>query len=264
MNYAYWLVGISLAVTALERLFPLRPRQPRLRPQLAADLFYLAFNGHFFAVWFGGLTAATALTTRDALGGVLPFAESGGGLAQLPWFVQLLGFLIVSDFLQWCIHNLLHRVPFLWQFHKVHHSIHTMDWLGNFRFHWVEVLVYRSLTFVPLALLGGSPSALFAVAVFGTFWGHLNHANVNVDLGPLGRVFNSPKMHLWHHDASDEGGRIKNLGIVLSVWDYAFGTAYWPSGRAPKRLGYAGDEDMPRALPGQLVFPLGRSARRDA
>ena len=26
-----------------------------------------------------------------------------------------------------CVHNLLHRVPCLWTFHKVHHAIITMD-----------------------------------------------------------------------------------------------------------------------------------------
>ena len=50
------------------------------------------------------------------------------------------------------------------------------------------------------------------VAVVSTVWGDLNHANLNVGLGPLGYVLNSPRMHLWHHDQSDEGGAAKNFG----------------------------------------------------
>jgi sterol desaturase/sphingolipid hydroxylase (fatty acid hydroxylase superfamily) len=153
------------------------------------------------------------------------------------------------------VHNLLHRVPLLWKFHKVHHSIHQMDWAGAFHFHWVEVVVYKSLLYLPLAVLGGSAEAIFAAAVFSTFWGHFNHANLDVGIGPLSYVFNSPRMHLWHHDSSTEGGAAKNFGIVFALWDFLFGTAYWPRERAPERIGYAGDEEMPRDLPRQLVFP---------
>ena len=182
-------------------------------------------------------------------------ANTEGGLDGRSFALQFAVFLLVSDFLQWCVHNLLHRVPFLWPLHKVHHSIHTMDWLGAFRFHWGEVVVYRSLLYVPLLWLGGDPGPLFAVAVFSTFWGHFNHSNMDVRLGPLGYVFNSPRMHLWHHDASDEGGVAKNFGIVLSLWDFLFGTAYWPRERPPRRIGYPGDEEMPAIKPNKGPAP---------
>ena len=154
-----------------------------------------------------------------------------------PWS-QFLVFFVLADLIQWTVHNMLHRVPVLWAFHKVHHSIHTMDFIGNFRFHWMEILVYKTAQWLPLVLLGASPGATFWVFVFTTFWGDLNHANLNVSLGPLGYVFNSPRMHLWHHDASDEGGTAKNLGIVLlvlglPVWNRVLATGIGaPSGSA--------------------------------
>jgi len=259
MTYWHWLLGACLAFLVLERLRPARKAQPVLRKQLANDLFYVAFNGHFYAVLAGGMTTWVALRFRDLLEPFVPFATADRGLASLPLAAQFVLILVVSDFGQWLVHNVLHRVPALWQFHKVHHSIHEMDWVGNFRFHWVEVIVYRSLLYLPAAMLGGAGEPLFAVAVFSTFWGHFNHANLDVGLGPLGYLFNSPRMHLWHHDASDEGGTAKNYGIVLSVWDFLFGTAYWPRDRAPERIGYPNDEEMPRMLPLQLVFPLARS-----
>jgi sterol desaturase/sphingolipid hydroxylase (fatty acid hydroxylase superfamily) len=176
---------------------------------------------------------------------------------QWPLWAQFLVFFLLSDFIQWCTHNLLHRLPCLWQFHKVHHSIQTMDWIGNFRFHWMEILVYKSTQFVPLWWLGASPNATFWVFAIGTAWGHFNHSNLNAGLGPLGYLFNSPRMHLWHHDQSSEGGVAKNFGIVLSLWDHLFRTAYWPRTRCPETLGYPRMEnEMPMDLLGQLLWPL--------
>ena len=101
--------------------------------------------------------------------------------------MQFVVFLVVSDFLQWCVHRLLlHRVGFLWQFHKLHHSVKEMDWAANFRFHWMEVVVYKSLLYIPLfCWLGGSYGPLMSVYVFATVWGHFNHSNVHIGLGPL-------------------------------------------------------------------------------
>src|SRR4029450_1338971 len=92
-------------------------------------------------------------------------------IAVWPLGAQVAAFLVVSDFVQWCVHNLLHRVPWLWSFHKVHHAITTMDFVGNFRFHWMEIVVYKSVLWLPLALLGASGEAAFAVAVVGTILG---------------------------------------------------------------------------------------------
>jgi sterol desaturase/sphingolipid hydroxylase (fatty acid hydroxylase superfamily) len=256
VSYAYWLAGLSLLFVALERLFPWR-KQPLLRPGLARDVGFLALNGHFFGLWTAVLFGWTAAQATDLLGRAGLRLE-GSPVPQWPFWQQFVVFLLVSDFLQWCVHNLLHRVPWLWAFHKVHHSIATMDFIGNFRFHWAEIFVYKSMQWLPLALLGASAETAFWVAVFGTFWGHLNHANLGVSLGPLGYVFNSPRMHLWHHDVSDEGGVAKNFGIVLSLWDHVFGTAHWPRERDPRRIGYPGDEEMPAGLLGQLAWPLAR------
>jgi len=257
MQYVHWLILLSAAFLLLERLFPWRRGQPLLRPGLAQDVAFLALNGHLFGLWTQQLNRWFWGRTAGALESAgLPAA--GQPMAGWPLWAQFLAFLLVADLLQWCIHNLLHRVPWLWQFHKVHHSITTMDWIGNFRFHWVEALVYKMLQAIPLALLGAEHDAAFWVYVLGTGWGHFNHANLNVGLGPLGYVFNSPRMHLWHHDISDEGGTAKNFAIVFSLWDWIFRTAYWPRDRNPERIGYPGMEEMPAHLAGKLLWPLTR------
>jgi sterol desaturase/sphingolipid hydroxylase (fatty acid hydroxylase superfamily) len=260
MGYIGWLLVISAVFALLERALPARPAQRALRPQLAGDLFYLVFNGYLYALLTGGIIGALALATRGALDAWSLLPESSL-LTGAAWPVQFAVYLLLSDFLQWWVHRLLHAWPPLWQFHKVHHSVLNMDWAGNFRFHWMEAVVYRSLLYVPLLWLGGDGGPLFAVALFATAWGHFNHSNLRVDIGPLGYLFNSPRMHLWHHDASDEGGTAKNFGIVFSVWDWLFRTAYWPRDREPERIGYPGDEEMPRDVVRQLGFPLTRAPR---
>ncbi len=254
-GYTTWLLVVSLFWVIAERLRPERRAQPVLRPQFGNDLFYLAVNG----VRYGALLAWLGWLPKlaDEAPSRLSFLPAQGWLDGRQFIVQVLVFLLLSDFLQWCIHNLLHRVPFLWQFHKVHHSIHRMDWIGSFRFHWMEHVVYGSLSYIPVVvLLGGDGPPLLCAAVFGIFWGHFNHANIRLDLGRAGYVFNSARMHLWHHDASDEGGTAKNFGIVFSCWDWIFGTAYWPRDREPERIGYPGDEEMPRDVLRQELFPL--------
>ena len=169
MSYVHWLIGISVVFVVLERVFPWRKGQPALRRGWLRDVAFVALNGHFFSLWTAGLTGAVAVATTSSLQS-LGLRLEGSPLSGWPLWAQFLAFLVLADFLQWCIHNLLHRVPWLWAFHKVHHSVTTMDWLGNWRFHWVEILVYRSLQWLPLAWLDASPQATFAAVVVATCW----------------------------------------------------------------------------------------------
>jgi sterol desaturase/sphingolipid hydroxylase (fatty acid hydroxylase superfamily) len=255
LSYLQWLMGISALFIALERLFPWRRAQSVLRPGWLRDVGFVALNGHLFSLWTAALTGAAALGATKALH-ALGLQLEGSPVARWPLLAQFVVFLVFADFLQWCIHNMLHRVPWLWTFHKVHHSITTMDWIGNWRFHWMEILVYKTLQWLPLAWLNASSEAVLAVAVVSTVWGDFNHANLDVGLGRLGYLLNTPRMHLWHHDRSSEGGVAKNFGVVLSVWDFLFGTAYWPRERSPERLGYPGVDEMPETFLGQALWPL--------
>ncbi|MEZ4765120.1 MAG: sterol desaturase family protein [Calditrichia bacterium] len=66
----------------------------------------------------------------------LPVPESLALLSDYPLWAQFIIFFILKDFIEWNIHRMLHTIPWLWEFHKLHHSIEEMDWIGNFRFHW--------------------------------------------------------------------------------------------------------------------------------
>ena len=87
------------------------------------------------------------------------------------------------------------------------------------------------------------------------FMGHFNHANLRVSIGPLRYVLNSPGMHIWHHTHPESGPIDRNFGIIFSVWDWLFRTAYMPAAN-PRRLGFADMERFPRAMWRQLLVPL--------
>ncbi len=261
VSYVQYLGLISLLFLLLERLFPWHPKRQILRPGWLRDLAFLLFNGHLFSFALAAFFAAASTQTQALC------ANNGWPLQQAwvagwPLALQFCAFFLLADFVQWCTHILLHRIPWLWTFHKVHHSIAELDWIANFHFHWMEILVYKTAQFVPLTLLGASPEATFWVFILSTVWGDFNHSNINLGLGPLGYLFNNPRMHIWHHDISSEGGTAKNYGIVLSLWDFLFRTAYWPKDRSPRKLGYPGMQEMPQHLGGQMLWPLSRFSRR--
>lgn len=255
MSYAYWLIGLSLAFVVFERLRPRHADQPILREGIATDLFYLVFNGHFLGVLIALAADPIARGLESYLGQAgLRDAVHRGVLASLPFWAQFLIALVAIDLLHWAIHNMLHRVPALWEFHKVHHSIETMDWIGSLRFHWGEGVIYKSLSYLPLAFLGARGDVLFALAVFNTAVGHWNHANLRFPIGPLGYLLNNPAMHVWHH-AHPQEAPLCNLGITLSVWDWLFRTAFLPA-HDPRRLGFEGIEQFPRSIGAQVLHPL--------
>jgi sterol desaturase/sphingolipid hydroxylase (fatty acid hydroxylase superfamily) len=263
-TYWVWLAGLSAVFVVLERLRPRDPTQRLVRPGLATDLAYAVLNGH----WLGVGIAVAAAPLARALDALL---EAGGlsihlGIAaSWPWWAQLAIAFVAIDLAQWGIHNLLHRVPALWELHKVHHSIRHMDFWGSLRFHFGEAVVYKTLQYVPLAILGFDGGVLFAIAVVSTAIGHFNHANLRVRMGWLRYVLNGPEMHVWHHAHPSAGPTNVNFAINLAVWDWLFGTAYLPPVEGPPRaLGFEGVEDFPGDPVRQELWPLWqrRYARR--
>jgi 3-mercaptopyruvate sulfurtransferase SseA/sterol desaturase/sphingolipid hydroxylase (fatty acid hydroxylase superfamily) len=257
MNYLVWLAAFSVLVAVFERLWPARP-QKTLRRWLWSDALHLVFNGHVLGLLLYGITWYRVLPVLDAwladqgwTGLVYRNAASGWSLV-----VQSVVALVVLDFVQWLVHNSLHRSGLLWRIHQVHHSVKDgeMDWIVSFRFSWLEPVYYKAAMYLPAMWFGFAPEAMFFHAVFGTLIGHLNHANLTWDYGPLRYLFNSPRMHLYHHDW-DAPAHGQNFGITLSVWDWIFGTAHLPDD-PPARIGFPGVEKLPEDFFGQLIWPL--------
>ena len=258
-NYFYWLVGLSLLVFFLEIWLPWRKNQKILRRDFWLDLFYIIFNFFLFSlVGFNAISNIGVRAFNDLLNSIGLKNIVAFEITNWPAWSQLLIMFIIADFIQWNVHRLLHRVPWLWEFHKVHHSVKEMGFAAHFRFHFMETIIYKTLQYVPLAMIGFGIEQFFVVHMLGVFIGHLNHANLNWDYGPLKYVFNNPKMHLWHHakQLPEDRKYGMNYGLSLSIWDYLYGTAHVPYHNADLELGFDGDEDFPEDLGRQMTHPF--------
>jgi sterol desaturase/sphingolipid hydroxylase (fatty acid hydroxylase superfamily) len=260
VQYYFWLAAVSLFVFLLERLASWRKEQKVFRKGIWQDVFWLVFNGHYLGLLLALVTGKLILWLNGWLHSLgLPIPEEFALLAGVPLWLQFIVFFILKDFIEWNIHRLLHIVPWLWEFHKLHHSIEELDWIGNFRFHWGEVVVYKILSYLPLVVLGVDGTVILIIAVIGTLMQDLNHANLPFDYGPLKYILNSPCMHVWHHDVEIHGKGGQNFGIVFSVWDWLFGTVYWPADKEqPQKLGFQGMETYPQNVIARLFYPFYR------
>lgn len=259
--YAYpiALAILSVFVAVLEWMFPWRKEQKQWRKALWSDFLHLIFNAHFLGLILAGLGARYVLPHVDHFLAIMGWTASVYRNAAIGWpiWLQIIVALFVIDFVQWCVHNLLHRVPFLWEFHKCHHSVvdGEMDWIVSFRFQWTEVVVYKIVTYLPLVFFGFGMEALLFHAIFGTLIGHLNHANLDLGHGGWRYLLNSPRMHLWHHHYDSDDKTAVNFGIIFSVWDWIFGTAKMPV-EPPPQIGFHGVDVFPKDFFGQEVWPL--------
>lgn len=256
-GYFFWLLVISASCWLLERLKPWRREQRGWRDQFGQDLFWLVFNGHYAGILLASLSAWVLGMITQALGqDFRTLLEPFKLLTNRPLWFQFLVFLVAKDFLEYLIHNLLHRSPALWEFHKLHHSIRELDWIGNMRFHWMEIAVYHGLSYFPLFLLNVDARVILWIAIFTTVIGHLNHSNLNLDWGIFRYLLNSPRLHVWHHDLMLHQRLGQNFGVVFSLWDYLFGTVYSPGQGYPDRLGFAGMDQFPKDLFSRLIYPI--------
>lgn len=267
VNYFWWLIALSLAVWLLEILFPWRKGQSIIRKDFWLDTFYMFFNFYLFKlIIFYAFSSVVEQVVQDLFGGSLS-RFSLLDLSAYPQWLQLTIFFVATDFIQWFTHVLLHRYEFLWRFHKVHHSVEQMGFAAHLRYHWMENVFYTPMKYIAVMLIGGfTPEQAFIVFYSVIAIGHLNHANINIDYGPLRYVFNSPRMHIWHHAYALQKDRKHgmNFGISLSIWDYIFGTAHVPSDGRDIRLGFEELEDFPKTFTGQLLagFKKERSQQR--
>ena len=255
-NYFWGLVIISFLVFFAEILFPWRKDQKIIRKDFWLDGFYMFFNFFIFSIFINGFYKCISKFSNE----LLHLNSDSIYLINLSSFgsiSQLIIFFVVLDFVQWFTHTLMHRYDFLWRFHKVHHSAKEMGFAVHLRYHWMENIVYKPLKVIALMLIGGfEPEQAYIIHFFAITIGHLNHANLKLDYGPLKYIFNNPIMHLYHHahDVPKDYKNGVNFAISLSVWDYIFRTNYIPKVDKDIKLGYKDDQKMPNTLLGQMIY----------
>jgi len=181
-NYFYWLLLVSLFFLAVEWIAPWRTDQPKFRKDFWMDFFYMFFNFFLFSLII--YNAASNLIVdlfNDGIQAISGFnLQASNPLNGAPmWIILFVGF-VVRDFVQWWVHRLLHSSKKLWEFHKVHHSVQQMGFAAHLRYHWMENVVYRTIEYIPLALLGIGLYDFFIIHIFTLAIGHYNHSNITV------------------------------------------------------------------------------------
>lgn len=181
-NYFYWLLIVSAFFFLLEIVTPWRKGQPKFRQDFWLDFFYMFFNFFLFSLIIYNAASDVVVnffndTIRSLTGINLQASNPLNGAPM--WAILLVGF-VVRDFVQWWVHRLLHRSDWLWEFHKVHHSVQQMGFAAHLRYHWMENVVYRTLEYIPLALLGIGLYDFFIIHIFTLAVGHYNHSNITV------------------------------------------------------------------------------------
>ena len=178
--------------------------------------------------------AVKVSTTLDGAFGI-PQIE-----APTPWVLTLgysLVLFVLWDLSRFITHLALHKIPFLWAFHQVHHSGEVLTPLTFHRTHPVESLLYGVRGVVSTGLMAGAAFWLFrgqaseytilgvhgVGLIFTAVTGNLRHSHVWMRFPePVERWLMSPAQHQLHH-STDERHFDANYGTWLSVWDRVLG-----------------------------------------
>jgi len=190
-NYFYWLLIVSAFFFLLEVLSPWRKDQPKFRQDFWLDFFYMFFNFFLFSlIIYNAASDVIVNLFNDGIKWLTGFdLQASNPLNKAPlWAILIVGF-VVRDFVQWWVHRLLHYSDRLWEFHKVHHSVQQMGFAAHLRYHWMENVVYRTLEYIPLALLGIGLYDFFIIHIFTLAVGHYNHSNITVNSHITGGIF---------------------------------------------------------------------------
>ena len=249
----YWflldLLLMALLYVPIELLWPQRPDQGRFRPEWTLDVAYF-LSTHLPVQVMSLLIWWPATEVNRLLGN----AALQGFVGGLPWLVQFGLAVLVADLAEYAAHRLLHRVPFLWRFHAVHHSVKALDWIAGSRAHFVDDLIVRGAVLLPIVVLGFSQAVIAAYLVFATLHATWTHCNFGPTSEWLEKVLVLPRHHHWHH-ASEKEAIDKNYAIHFPWIDRIFGTYYSPKGLWPDRYGLDGEELAPSFI-GQTIGPF--------
>ncbi len=266
------------------------PRRVWSHPSAWLDLRYLFFHkiiSYFllFGVGAGAVSVGFVVASGNMEFGELVMQEWRGTPTD---YLLSIGYMfltmLIGDFIGWAIHYLQHKVPLLWQFHKVHHSAEVMHPVSNFREHPVDNLAYgffismgfgvmhglaaRYLGFLPsVPTLIGVPLLMFLFNVVGY---NLRHSHVWLRWpGIWSKVFPSPAHHHVHHSCHPDHID-KNFAFMFPIWDVIFRTYHMPEDNRDVKFGipdYDGGKELTSCLrlyflPFRDAYRLFRKARK--
>ena len=235
----------------LERLSPLKREQRLFRGEWREDLFYYFVSSLMVQVLtFLAMVPATVITAQSDWHGFRAMVFA------MPFVLQVALIMFLTDLVQYWLHRAFHRVPALWRFHAVHHSARSMDWIAGARMHFLEIIVLRGLTAIPMFTLRFDPAAIQVYLLIVYFYSAFIHANIGWNLKAAERLLATPRFHHWHHGEEREAIDV-NFAIHFPLFDRLFGTYHMPDGRWPKAYGIDG-HPVPLGYWKQFLYPFRR------
>ncbi len=260
-DYTIFYVGLDffilnvlftgLLFVPLERLFPKVLEQGLFRSEWREDLFYYFVSSMAVQIftWLSFLPANTILE-------ITAWTNFRAWVSALPIVIQIVAIMFFTDLVQYWLHRAFHRIPALWKFHSVHHSAQSMDWMAGARMHFLEILILRATTVIPMIILGFDQTAVGIYIFIVYLWSTFVHANLGWKLKWLERWFVTPRFHHWHHGLGKEAIDV-NFSIHFPLFDKLFGTHHLPEDRWPKGYGIGG-HPVPKGYWKQLLYPFKR------
>jgi sterol desaturase/sphingolipid hydroxylase (fatty acid hydroxylase superfamily) len=214
-----WIVTCMLVFWLLEGSFPLFKLKSHNWKHTRLNLVLLGTT-MLINVLFGLLTAGVFIWLETNELGLLH-------LFDLPMWVEFLIALLLLDFIaQFGVHYLLHKVPFMWRFHMVHHSDTKVDVTSGTRHHPGDFVMRETFALIAV-LVGGIPFAYYAtyriLTVLFTYWTHANLKLPESVDRLLSWVIVTPNLHKFHHHYKRPWTDL-NFGNMFSIWDRLFGT----------------------------------------
>lgn len=242
----------------------LAPRDVFLHRSAVVDYKFYLVNAVFLSyvrlsvrvAGFVGLFHVADLVQR----GLGSFLEQGQALgspglgAQVAYSIALV---LAVDFAKFLAHFLQHKVPVLWEFHKVHHSAEVLTPITNYRLHPADVVLEQFLAATLTGLVAGvfgywypgkevvelTIMNMGAIVFVYFLAANLRHSHIPLHFGwRVSHVLSSPYMHQIHH-SSEVRHWDRNYALIFSFWDALFGSLYVPRGREEFRLGLPGGEN---------------------
>lgn len=245
------ILMVALIFIPIEILFG-RLKQKIFRKNWQTDLYHFLFSHLLIQV-----TSFLILLPSLYVGAKIAQPEIQAWIQQQHIVIQFFEVLFLADLTQYWVHRAFHKIPFLWKFHSVHHSVTEMDWLAGSRLHLFDIVVTRGITLIPLFILGFQIEALQAYLVFIAFWATFLHINTRFQKSHLSHYFALPIYHHWHH-ASETAAIDKNFAVHLPIIDKMFGSFYLPKDKWPDSYGIS-VKNFPKTYWQQTIYPFKRT-----
>lgn len=256
------------------------PRRLLRSHSTRADLGFLILNVTLApTIVLAGVLSSPIISrvVHDGLSGAFGSPQPSD---MAPWAARglmTLALFFAYELAYWTNHYVSHRIPVLWEFHKVHHTAEVLSPMTGFRVHPVDSLVFANFLAVFVGVTAGvttyglgEHAAQFGVGdanlifiAFAYLTVHLQHSNFWIPAtGPFGRVLMSPAHHQLHH-SDDPAHHDRNYGSCLAIWDLMFGTLVIPE-RRRQRLTFGAGPALPsnHTATGMLFRPFVSALRR--